>query len=106
MFLIECFDGRFSTDRAAVGPKTKDKGWDWAALPLGLEADRGYPMEDDPQLLAALDKLRTHPLMAGLRIRFRDDKVKPIKPKPKDGDVTSTFMEGDGTLDPFVSGAV
>ena len=101
-YFIECFDGRLSPDRAA---KIK-KGFAWTALSLGIYADRGFPTDDDPQLLDVLDKMRTHPLMTGLRIRFKNPKVKPVKVKPADDTVTDTFLEGTGDLDAFVSEAV
>lgn len=96
MYFLEVFDGRLSPDR-----KVK-KDYAWAALSIGEEADRGYPTEDDPQLLDAARKMLTHPLMAGVRIRFRADRVKPVKIKPNDGDIVTEFAEGD--LDALVSG--
>lgn len=101
-YFIECFDGRLSPDRAA----TVKKGFAWMALPLGTFADRGFATDDDPQLLDVLEKMRTHPLMAGLRIRFKNDKTKPIKVKPANDTVTDTFLEGTGDLESFVSEAV
>lgn len=89
MYFLECFDGRRSPDRKA---KT---GYVWSALALGDEADRGYPTDDDPQLLDAVRKMLTHPMNAGVRIVFHTDRVKPVKIKPNDGDIVTAFAEGD-----------
>lgn len=89
MYFLEVLDGSRSPDRRAK------KDYAWAVRSLSEAADRGYATEDDPQLIATAQKMLTHPLMAGVRIRFKDDRVKPIKPKPQDGDITAEFAEGD-----------
>lgn len=88
MYFLEC---HHAIDKPPASPLSDYR---WERVKIGNGHDDGYADPNDARLIDARDKLLTHPAIAGVRIVFADDRLKPLpKPKvaPADGDVVETF---------------
>lgn len=89
-YFLEC---HHAIDKPLASPLS-DYRWERVSIDGGRFDKGGFPTADDAAMLAVRDKLLTHPAIAGVRIVFSDDRMKPVplpKVAPADGDVVETF---------------